>query len=92
MKKIFTALFLRKYKRKEHGSQRVSGVKSVDEAQLMRHVADKSLKEEPETFEHFLVDSEVEKGRDRVYNFAMHTLYPKNLLEIDKYCVSQFQM
>ena len=38
-------------------------------------------KEELKTCKHFLMDSEMENGRHRVYNFAMDTLDPKCLLE-----------
>ena len=34
---------------------------------------DADLKEELQAFQHFLVDSELEKGRHRVFNFAMST-------------------
>ena len=46
----------------------------------MGGVDDNSLKEELETCERFLVDSEIEKRRQRVYNFAMDSLDPKSLL------------
>ena len=47
----------------------------------MGDVDDNSLKEELKTCKQFLVDSEMENGRHRVYNFAMDTLDPKYLLE-----------
>ena len=72
---------LREHKRKEHGAQKVSGTQSVDVEQLMVDVGDKSLKEESETWKHFLLDSEIENGRHRVYNFAKDSLDPKHLLE-----------
>ena len=41
----------------------------------------KKPEKELQTSEHFLVDSEMENGRQRVYNFAMDTPDPKYLLE-----------
>ena len=40
-----------------------------------------SLKEELETWKQFLVDSEMENERRRVFNFAMDTLDPEYLLK-----------
>ena len=44
-------------------------------------VDDNSLKEELETCKHFLVESELLDGWQRVYNFAMDTLNTRYLLE-----------
>ena len=73
---------LREHKRKKHGTQRGSWAQSVDVAQLIGDVDGNSLKEELNTCKHFLIDSEVEIGRNRVYSFAMGTVDPKHLLEI----------
>ena len=73
--------FMRKCKRKEHGAQRGSAAQNNDVTQQMGDIDDYSLKEELTTCKHFLLDSGIENGRHRVYNFAMDTLYPKNLLE-----------
>ena len=48
---------------------------------LMGDVDESSMKDEIETCKHFLMDSELDNGRRRVWNFAMETLYPKSLLE-----------
>ena len=37
----------------------------------MGDVDDQSLREELESFKHFLADTEMENGRHRVFNFAM---------------------
>ena len=71
----------RQHQLKEHGAQRGSIAQSVDVAQLMKNVAANSLKGELQTGKRFLVDSELENGRHRVYNFATDTLDPKCLLE-----------
>ena len=72
---------LREHKRKDQGAQRGSAARNIDVTQLVENVDDISLKEDLETCKHFFVDSEIEKGRHRVYNFAMDTLEPKNPLE-----------
>ena len=71
---------LREDKRKEHGAQRGSGAQNVDVAHVIGDVVDNGLKEELETCKHFLVDSEMENGRHKVYNFAMDRLDLKYLL------------
>ena len=47
----------------------------------MGDVDDISSEEELETCKHFFVDSEMENGRHRVYNFAMDTPDSEHLLE-----------
>ena len=69
----------REHTQKEHGAKRFSEAPNVDVAQLMRDLDDNSLKEQLETCKHFLVDSEMENGRNRVYKFAIDTLDPKHL-------------
>ena len=80
-KDIHSFYNLPKHKRKEHEAQRISGAQNVDVAHVMEDVFDYHLKEEMETCKHFSVDSDMENGRHRVYNFAMDTLDPKQLLE-----------
>ena len=72
---------LREHKRKEHGTQRGSGAEDVDVAHVKGYVDDNSLKEELKMCKHFSTDSEMEKRRHRVYNFAMATLDAKKQLE-----------
>ena len=72
--------FLRGHKQKKHGEQRGSVAQNVDALQLMGNVEDNSLQKELETCKRFLVDNEMENARHRVYNFAMDTVDPKNLL------------
>ena len=72
---------LREHKRKENGAQRGSGARNVDNTQLVGVVDENSLKEELKTCKHFLVVSEMEIGRHRVYNFAMDFLDPKYLFK-----------
>ena len=72
---------LREHKRKELGSQTGSWIQNADVAQLKGDVDDNSLEEQLENCKHFLVDSEVEKGRHSVWMLAMDTLNPEYLLE-----------
>ena len=60
---------LRQHKTREHGIQMKSA--ELDVNNLEDDVAD--LKEELQACQHFFVDSELEKGRHRVFNFAMST-------------------
>ena len=72
---------MREHKRKEHGEQRNSRAQNVHVASVKGDVDDNSLKEELEKCKHFLVDSDMEKGRHRVYNFTVDNVDPKYLLE-----------
>ena len=69
------------HKQKEHGAQRGSVAQSSNVGQLMGDNDGNGMKEELETCKHFLVDSEMENGRHRVWNCAMDYLDPKYLLE-----------
>ena len=62
---------LRQHKASEHGLQMNST--EFDVSNLLED-DDADLKEELQASQHFLVDSELEKGRHRVFNFAMSTL------------------
>ena len=72
---------LRVHKLKEHVRKRGSGSQDVDVIQLMGITDYNSLKVELKTGKHFLMDSEMKNGKHRVYNIAMDTVHPKNLLE-----------
>ena len=61
---------LRQHKTSEHGIQMKSA--EFDVNNLLKD-DDADLKEELQACQHFLLDSEVEKGRHRVFNFAMST-------------------
>ena len=54
--------------------KRVSETKNNDLTQLLRKVDDESLNEELATRKHFVLDSEMENGRHRVFHFAMEVL------------------
>ena len=61
---------LRQHKTSEHGLQMRSA--ELDVSNLLDD-DDANLKEELQACQHFLVDCELEKGRHRVFNFAMST-------------------
>ena len=61
---------LRQHKTNEQGLQMKSA--ELDVSNLLED-DDADLKEELQACQHFLVDSELEKGRNRVFNFAMST-------------------
>ena len=59
---------------------------------MFSDINDDSLKEELRVCHHFLVDSQLEKGRQRVYNFGLDSLSTeKNQLKAGL-CVSKTQM
>ena len=61
----FTGFYaLRQHKSQAHGHT----FKTSDDSSPL---LDDSLKEEPRACQHFLVDSQLEKGRQRVFNFAL---------------------
>ena len=51
-----------------------SGTKSVDVEHIVGEVEDHSLREELRSCQHFLVDSEFERARHKVFNYALETL------------------
>ena len=58
-------------KKSQHGTKIGFGASNIDVEDIVGDVDDQSLREELESCEHFLTDSETEKGRHRVFNFAM---------------------
>ena len=59
---------LRQHKSQVHGHN----IKTSDDSSpLLEGIDDDSLKEELRACQHFLVDSQLEKGRQRVFNFAL---------------------
>ena len=61
---------LRQHKTSEHGTEMKSAEFDVNN---LCDGDDSDLKEELQACQHFLVDSGLEKGRHRVFNFAMST-------------------
>ena len=66
---------LRHHKQRYHTAETVS---SVEKAEMQKSLADegddKSLEEEFQSCRHFVVDSEIQKGRHSVFNFVVNNL------------------
>ena len=65
---------LRQHKNTQHGKQIGFGSSNIDMDDIMGDVDDQSLREELQSCRHFLVDSEIQKGRHSVFNFAVNNL------------------
>ena len=58
----------------QHGMQIGSGTKDMDVEHIVGGVADHRLREELRCCQHFLVDSELERARHKVFNYAVEIL------------------
>ena len=47
------------------------GASKIDVKDIVRDVEDQCLRQEMESWKHFLTDTEMEKGKHKVFNFAM---------------------
>ena len=65
---------LRQHKNTQHGKQIGFGASKIDVEDLVGDVDDQGLREELQSCRHFLVDSEIQKGRHSVFNFAVNNL------------------
>ena len=65
---------LRQHKNTQHGTQFGFGASNIDVEDIVGDVDDQSLREELHSCKHFLVDSEIQKGRHSVFNFALNNL------------------
>ena len=65
---------LRQHKNTQHGTKIGFGARNIDVEEIMGDVDDQSLREELQSCRHFLVDSELQKGRHSVFNFAVNNL------------------
>ena len=65
---------LRQHKSTQHGMPIGSRTRIVDVGHIVGDVEDERLKEEWRSFQHFLVDSELERARHKVHNYAVETL------------------
>ena len=64
---------LRQHRNTQHGMQIGSRTRDVDVEHIMGDVEDQSLREELRSYQHFLVDSELERARHKVFNYAVET-------------------
>ena len=65
---------LRQHKSIQHGTQIGFGASNIDVEDIVGDVDDQSLREKLQSCKHFLVDSEIQKGRHSVFNFAVNNL------------------
>ena len=65
---------LRQHRNTQHGLQTGSGTRNVDVENIVGDVEDQGLREELRSCQHFLVDSELERARHKVLNYAVETL------------------
>ena len=65
---------LRQHKNTQHGKQIGFGASNIDVEDIVGDVDDQSLREELQSCRHFMVDSEIQKGRHSVFNFAVNNL------------------
>ena len=65
---------LRQHKNTHHGLQFGFGANNIGVEDIVGDVDDQSLREEIQSCRHFLVDSEIQKGRHSVFNFAVNNL------------------
>ena len=65
---------LRQHKNTQHGKQIGFGASNIDVEDIVGDVDGQSLREELQSCRHFLVDSEIQKGRHSVFNFAVNNL------------------
>ena len=64
----------RQHKNSEHGKQIGVGASNIDVEDIEGDVDDQSLREELQSCRHFLIDSEIQKVRHSVFNFAVNNL------------------
>ena len=69
---IFYAL--RRYRNTQHGMQIGSRTRNVDVEHIVKDVEDERLRKKLRSCQDFLVDSELESARHKVYNYAVETL------------------
>ena len=65
---------LRQHRNTQHGKQIGSETRDVDVEHIVGDVEDHSLREELRSCQHFLADSELERARHKVFNYAVETL------------------
>ena len=65
---------LRQHRNTQHRMQIGSRTRDVDVEHIVGDVADHSLREELRSCQHFLVDSELERARHKVFNYAVEAL------------------
>ena len=64
----------RQHKNTQHGTQIGFGASNIDLEDIVGDVDDQCLREELQSCRHFLVDSEIQKGRHSVFTFVVNNL------------------
>ena len=72
---------LRQHRYTQHGMQIGSGTRVVGVKHIVGDVEDHRLREELRSCQHFLVDSEIERERHQVFNYAVETLNETIVIE-----------
>ena len=62
---------LHQHKNTQHATQTGFGASNIDVDDIVIDVDDQSLREDLKSCKHFLIDTETENGRHRVFNFGM---------------------
>ena len=70
----FQVFFLRHQKQRYHTAETTSSGEKVNMQSFSDVGDDKSMEEELQSCTHFLVDSEIQKGRQSVFNFVVNNL------------------
>ena len=65
---------LRQHRSTQHGMQIGSRTRDLDVEHIVGDVEDHRLREELRSCQHFLMDSELERARHKVFNYAVETL------------------
>ena len=73
---------LRQHKNTQHGTQIDFGASNIDVEDIVGDADDQSLREELQSCRHFLVDSEIQKGRHSVFIFVVNNLTAQVIEEI----------
>ena len=65
---------LSQHRNSQHGKQIGSRTRDVDVERIVEDVEDHRLREELRSCQHFMVDSELETARHKLFNYAVETL------------------
>ena len=72
---------LRQHRNTQHGMQNGAGKRDVDVEHTVGDVEDHRFRDELRSCQHFLVDSELERARHKVFNYAVENLNEKIVIE-----------
>ena len=65
---------LRQHRNTQHGTKIGSGTRDVDVEHILGDVGDHSLTKELRSCQHFLVEFEIERARQKLFNYAKEDL------------------